>query len=253
MVTLGVARDPKCIFPYRGEGFLEGSGRKTRLCYPKKRLCYPKTRLCYPKKQLCYPKTRLCYRRTRLCYRGTRTAVGGKHDYVTEKHGRQWAENTIMLPRNTDGSGQKTQLCYRRTRLCYRKTRTAVGRKHDYVTEKTRTAVGRKHDCDTEKHGPSGLKSPAVEPAKHDRAGCLRGEAPVRPMRVAARVEIPSRRAGETRFIGASPCGGAPQRPSGLKSPAVEPAKHGSAGRGSASPKADVTRPRCLFFRVRQA
>jgi len=173
-----------------------------------------------------------------------------------------------MLPRNTDGSGQKTQLCYRRTRLCYRKTRTAVGRKHDYVTEKTRTAVGRKHDyvtektrtavgrkhdCVTEKHGPSGLKSPAVEPAKHDRAGCLRGEAPVRPMRVAARVEIPSRRAGETRFIGASPCGGAPQRPSGLKSPAVEPAKHGSAGRGSASPKADVTRPRCLFFRVRQA
>jgi hypothetical protein len=36
VVTLGVARDPKCIFPYRGEGFLEGSGRKTRLCYPKK-------------------------------------------------------------------------------------------------------------------------------------------------------------------------------------------------------------------------
>ena len=50
-------------------------------------------------------------------------------------------------------------------------------------------------------------------------------------MRVAARVEIPSRKAGETRFIGASPHGGAPQRPSGLKSPAVEPAKHGCAGR----------------------
>jgi hypothetical protein len=77
--------------------------------------------------------------------------------------------------------------------------------------------VGGKHDYVTEKHGPqwaektimlprntdrSGLKSPAVEPAKHGRAGCLRGEAPVRPMRVAARVEIPSRRAGETRFSG---------------------------------------------------
>jgi len=135
----------------------------------------------------------------------TRTAVGKKHDYVTDKHGPQWAKNRIMLPRNTDG----------------------VGRQHDYVTEKTRTAVGRKHDYVTEKHGPSGLKSPAVEPAKHGRAGCLREEAPVRPMRVAARVEIPSRRAGETRFIGASPRGGAPQRPSGLKSPAVEPAKHG--------------------------
>ena len=106
--------------------------------------------------------------------------MGGKHDYVTDKHGRQWAKNTIMLPTNTDRSGQKT-------RLCYRETRTAVGRKHDYVTEK---------------HGPSGLKSPAVEPAKHGRAGCLRGEAPVRPMRVAARVEIPSRRAGETRLSG---------------------------------------------------
>src|ERR1017187_10018180 len=177
VVTLGVARDPKCIFPYRGEGFLEGSGRKTRLCYPKKGLCYPKeglcypkkglcyrkTRLCYrkkqlryPKKQLCYRRTRLCYRQTRLCYRETRTAVGGKHDYVTDKHGRQWAKNTIMLPRNTDRSGQKTL-------LCYRETRTAVGRKHDYVTEK---------------HGPQ-------------------------------RVEIPSRRAGETRSGRGSPRGGA--------------------------------------------
>ena len=27
VVTLGVARDPKCIFPYRGEGFLEGVAR----------------------------------------------------------------------------------------------------------------------------------------------------------------------------------------------------------------------------------
>ena len=131
--------------------------------------------------------------------------VTEKHDYVTDKHGPQWAKNTIMLPTNTDRSGQKT-------RLCYRETRIVVGRKHDYVTEK---------------HGPSGLKSPAVEPAKHGRAGCLLEEAPVRPMRVAARVEIPSRRAGETRFIGVSPHGGAPQRPSGLKSPAVEPAKHG--------------------------
>src|SRR5664279_3163227 len=36
VVTLGVARDPKCIFPYSGEGFLEGSGRKTRSRYSKK-------------------------------------------------------------------------------------------------------------------------------------------------------------------------------------------------------------------------
>src|ERR1039458_6049805 len=150
VVTLGVARDPKCIFPYRGEGFLEGSGRKTRLCYPKKGLCYPKKGLCYPKKG--------------LCYRQTRTAVGGKHDYVTDKHGRQWAENTIMLPRNTDRSGQKT-------RLCYRETRTAVGRKHDYVTEK---------------HGPQ-------------------------------RVEIPSRRAGETRSGRVSPRGGARKTDAGSR------------------------------------
>ena len=25
VVTLGMARAPKCIFPYRGEGFLEGA------------------------------------------------------------------------------------------------------------------------------------------------------------------------------------------------------------------------------------
>ena len=85
-----------------------------------------------------------------------------------------------------------------------------VTRKHDYVTKKTRTAVGKEHDCVTEKHGPRGLKSPAVEPAKHGGAGRLSVEAPVRPMRVAARVEIPSRKAGETRLSGASKRGGAP-------------------------------------------
>src|ERR1035438_9512841 len=69
VVTLGVARDPKCIFPYRGEGFLEGSGRRTRLCYPKKGLCYPKKQLRYPKKRLRYPKKLLCYPKERLCYR----------------------------------------------------------------------------------------------------------------------------------------------------------------------------------------
>ena len=131
-----------------------------------------------------------------------------------------------------------------KTRFCYRKTRPVGGKEHEYVTEK---------------HGPRGLKSPAVEPAKHGGAGRLsveapvrpmrveipsrkagekrsgratpRGVSPVRPMRVAARVEIPSRKAGETRFIGAPKRGGAPQRPSGLKSPAVKPAKHDRAGR----------------------
>ena len=71
------------------------------------------------------------------------------------------------------------------------------------------------------------MKSPAVEPAKHGGAGRLSVEAPVRPMRV----EIPSRKAGETRLSGAPKRGGAPQRPSGLKSPAVKPAKHDRAGR----------------------
>src|ERR1039458_9333240 len=104
-------------------------------------------------------------------------------------------ENTIMLPTNTDGSGRKT-------RLCYRQTRTAVGRKHDYVTEKHGPQWAENTIMLPRNTDRSGLKSPAVEPAKHGRAGCLRGEAPVRPMRVAARVEIPSRRAGETRLSG---------------------------------------------------
>src|ERR1039458_6049804 len=91
-------------------------------------------------------------------------------------------EERIMLPTNTDGSGRKT-------RLCYRQTRTAVGRKHDYVTEKHGPQWAENTIMLPRNTDRSGLKSPAVEPAKHGRAGCLRGEAPVRPMRVAARVE----------------------------------------------------------------
>jgi hypothetical protein len=88
-----------------------------------------------------------------------------------------------------------------------------VTRKHDYVTKKTRTAVGKEHDCVTEKHGPRGLKSPAVEPAKHGGAGRLSVEAPVRPMRV----EIPSRKAGETGSGRASKRGGARKADAGSR------------------------------------
>ena len=89
---------------------------------------------------------------------------------------------------------------------------------------KTRTAVGEKHDRDTKKHGLSGLKSPAVETVKHGRAGRLKGA-----RKTSERVEIPSRRAGETRLSGAPKRGGAPL-------------------------KADVkTQPQMFIFRVRQA
>ena len=313
VVTLGVARDPKCIFPYRGEGFLEGSGRKTRLCYPKKGLCYPKKGLCYPNKGLCYPKNNYVTRKddyvtdehdyvtdehdyvtvehdyvteihggsgrkTRLCYRETRKAVGEKHDYVTRKKDYvtrtndyvtrkmimlpekmimlpmntiMLPMNTIMLPRNTDGSGWKTRLCYprntegsgRKTRLCYRKhgpqwakntimlpkntdrsgqktelcyreTRTVVGRKHDYVNQKTRTE---RVEIPSRRAGEtwSGRVSSPRGGARKTDAGSRAGWNPQPSSRrntvhwgVSAwrrpaeteRVEIPSRRAGETRL-----------------------------------------------------
>src|ERR1017187_595673 len=112
VVTLGVARDPKCIFPYRGEGFLEGSGRKTRLCYPKKGLCYPKKGLCYPKKGLCYPKKGLCYRKTRLCYPKKRLRYP-KKGLRYPKKGLRYPKKGLCYP--------KKGLCYRKTRLCYPK------------------------------------------------------------------------------------------------------------------------------------
>ena len=49
--------------------------------------------------------------------------------------------------------------------------------------------------------------------------GVFRMEAPVRPMRVAARVEIPGRKAGETRLSGASKRGGAPLKADVRRSP----------------------------------
>src|ERR1035438_5710975 len=85
VVTLGVAGDPKCIFPYRGEGFLEGSGRKTRLCYPKKGLCYPKKGLCYPKKGLCYRKNNYVTRKNDYVTRKN-DYVTRNNDYVTRKN-----------------------------------------------------------------------------------------------------------------------------------------------------------------------
>jgi len=104
--------------------------------------------------------------------------VGEKNDYVTE---------------NTDRSGQKT-------RLCYRQTRTAVGKKQNYVTEK---------------HGRSGQTTRLCYRKNTDRSGqktrlCYRKTR-------TERVEIPSRRAGETRSGRVSPRGGARKTDAGSR------------------------------------
>ena len=107
VVTLGVAGDPKCIFPYRGEGFLEGAAPHVHAKRGVHGPCRCLRRCKMARKtRLCYPKTRLCYRKNTV-ERGQKTRCSGdkRHDFVTEKHGPSGARNTNMLPKNTDHAG----------------------------------------------------------------------------------------------------------------------------------------------------
>jgi len=104
VVTLGVARDPKCIFPYRGEGFLEVGAPHV---HAKRGVhgrwgCLRGCKLAR-KTRLCYPKTRLCYRKNTVEL-GQKTRLSGGIE-----HGGAGAKNTVER-------GRKTRFCNRKTR-----------------------------------------------------------------------------------------------------------------------------------------
>ena len=103
VVTLGVAGDPKCIFPYRGEGFLEVGAPHV---HAKRGVhgrwgCLRGCKLAR-KIRLCYPKTRLCYRKNTVeLGQKTRLSGGKKHGGAGAKDTNLLPKNTIMLPENT--------------------------------------------------------------------------------------------------------------------------------------------------------